>query len=82
LATLTPDEDTKFTDLEECQDTVDHLRAALRTRPVIDQARGILIAAHGCTPEEAFAMLAEASQRDNRKLRDVAAAVVENAQQD
>jgi AmiR/NasT family two-component response regulator len=33
--------------------------------PVIEQAKGILIAQTGCTPEEAFDMLRRASQRSN-----------------
>lgn len=33
-----------------------------------------------CGPEEAFAILSRASQEGNRKLRDVAASVVERAQ--
>src|SRR3984957_5182060 len=41
------------------------LLAKLETMPVIEQARGILIAQTGCTPEEAFDMLRRASQRSN-----------------
>jgi AmiR/NasT family two-component response regulator len=67
----------QHSDVDECQEEVEDLRAALETRPVIDQAKGILVGHHHCTPEDAFAMLAEASQRSNRKLRDVAQAIVE-----
>jgi response regulator NasT len=67
----------RHTDVDECQEEVDDLRTALETRPVIDQAKGILIGQHHCTPDEAFAMLADASQRSNRKLRDVAQAIVQ-----
>ena len=52
------------------------LRASLATRPVIDQAKGILMARHRCTADEAFQMLSQASQRENRKLRDLARSVV------
>jgi AmiR/NasT family two-component response regulator len=31
------------------------------------------------TPEEAFQLLVRASQRENRKLRDIAAAIVDRA---
>ena len=37
------------------------------------------MAQHGCTPDEAFAMLTQASQRGNRKLRDVARAMIDGA---
>jgi two-component system, response regulator / RNA-binding antiterminator len=43
---------------------------------VIDQAKGMLMAAHGCSPDEAFAMCA-ASQRENRKVRAIAVAMIE-----
>jgi AmiR/NasT family two-component response regulator len=64
-----------------CQQEVDHLRAALRTRPSIEQAKGILMARHGCTPEQAFEMLTQASQRSNRKLHDVAKGIVGSVQE-
>ncbi|MGW3205235.1 ANTAR domain-containing protein [Streptomyces sp. NPDC001135] len=55
------------------------LRHAIDSRPVIDQARGILMAAHGCTPDDAWDILRETSQRSNTKLRRVAAAVTASA---
>jgi len=76
---LLPDGSSSQNDLEDCRDEIRDLRAALVTRPVIDQAKGLLIAKHGCSPERAFQMLAEASQRENRKVRDIAKAMVEGA---
>ncbi|GGX60746.1 ANTAR domain-containing response regulator [Streptomyces anandii] len=61
------------------REEVEQLREAMVTRPVIDQARGILMAAHSCTPEQAWDILREASQRSNTKLRAVAAAVTAGA---
>jgi GAF domain-containing protein len=58
---------------------VTQLNEALTSRSVIDQARGILIARTGCTAEEAINMLKTLSQHENRKLRDIAAAMVEDA---
>ncbi|MEV7814616.1 ANTAR domain-containing protein [Streptomyces flaveolus] len=58
---------------------IDQLRHAMDSRPVIDQARGILMAAHACTPEQAWEILREASQRSNTKLRHVASAVTASA---
>jgi GAF domain-containing protein len=54
----------------------EQLRAALSTRAVIDQALGILMGHHGCDSVTAFAILRESSQRQNRKLHDVAADMV------
>ncbi|MER6264857.1 ANTAR domain-containing protein [Streptomyces sp900105245] len=61
---------------------IEQLRHALDSRPVIDQARGVLMAAHACTPDQAWEILREASQRTNTKLRQVAAAVTESATRD
>ncbi|MEW2391078.1 ANTAR domain-containing protein [Streptomyces venezuelae] len=52
------------------------LQQALVSRPVIDQARGVLMAAGGCSAEEAWEVLVEISQRSNTKLRQVAEMVV------
>lgn len=62
-------------------ETADHLRAAMVSRATIEQAKGIVMAQGGISPDEAFGMLVSASQRENRKLRDVAKDVVERAQQ-
>ncbi len=55
------------------------LEEALATRGVIEQAKGILISAEGCSDDEAFHMLVRASQRSHIKLHDVAAEMVERA---
>jgi AmiR/NasT family two-component response regulator len=51
---------------------VRHLEVALTSRAEIDQAKGILMAVHGMTADEAFIQLVEQSQRQNTKLREVA----------
>ncbi|MGN6613128.1 MAG: GAF and ANTAR domain-containing protein [Angustibacter sp.] len=58
--------------------SVEQMRAALDSRKVIDMALGILIARHHCTADEAFALLSQASQNHNRKLRDLAQSLVES----
>lgn len=52
------------------------LQDAMRSRAVIEQAKGVLAAQNGTTPEQAFDELTARSQQANTKLRDVAAAVV------
>jgi len=59
----------------------DNLRIAMASRATIEQAKGILMAGGGITPEQAFEMLVRASQRENRKLRDVATDLVQRVQQ-
>ncbi|MHB9757845.1 ANTAR domain-containing response regulator [Streptomyces sp. BYX5S] len=56
---------------------VDQLGSALRSRPVVDQACGIVMHVLGCGPDDAFTVLRRISQTTNRKLSDVASAVVE-----
>jgi GAF domain-containing protein len=54
----------------------DHLRAALSSRSVIDQAMGIVIGMQHCTASEAFDVLRTVSQNRNIPLRQVAAELV------
>jgi GAF domain-containing protein len=49
---------------------------AMKSRATIEQAKGILMAAQRCGPDDAFNILVRASQRENRKLRDMAADIV------
>ena len=60
---------------------VEQLRTALVTRGVIDQAKGIIMAARGIDADAAFALLARQSQQQNRKLRDLAEEFVRTATQ-
>ena len=56
-----------------------HLKAALRSRTVIGQATGLLMATLNMAPDEAFAELARMSSHANRKVRDIAAEIVATA---
>lgn len=55
------------------------LQTALSTRPVIDQAIGLLRGRTGLSGEEAFAHLRAMSQSEHRKLVDVAQRIVDEA---
>jgi len=55
------------------------LQAALSSRPVIDQAIGLLRGRTGGTADEAFARLRAMSQRENVKLAAVAQRIVDEA---
>jgi GAF domain-containing protein len=57
----------------------EHLQTALAGREPIDMAKGIIMNAMGCDPEEAFSVLAKQSQLENRKLREVAEEIVARA---
>ncbi len=55
------------------------LQSALSSRPVIDQAIGLLRGRSGCTADEAFARLRALSQSEHTKLVDVARGIVDEA---
>ncbi|MFC3688014.1 GAF and ANTAR domain-containing protein [Aquipuribacter hungaricus] len=63
--------------LARTAEQVQQLRQAMASRSVIEQAKGMVMAARGCSEDEAFAELGQLSRRTNRKLRDVAQEVVD-----
>lgn len=54
----------------------EQLEQALVSRPVIDQARGMVMVLAPCSSERAWDLLVDVSQHCNVKLRDVATALV------
>ena len=54
----------------------EQLEAALTTRAEIEQAKGIIMSTMRCSADEAFEVMVKQSQRENRKLREVAAEIV------
>jgi GAF domain-containing protein len=58
-----------------------NMRIAMESRAVIEQAKGVLMAQRHITAEQAFETLREASQRYNRKLRDIARGIVDSTQE-
>jgi GAF domain-containing protein len=53
-----------------------HLRTAMLSRAVIEQAKGVLMERYKITEDQAFTLLTHASQHTNVKLRDVAEELV------
>ncbi|MFK0160549.1 ANTAR domain-containing protein [Streptomyces sp. NPDC090493] len=51
---------------------VAQLRLAVTAHAVVDQAMGVVIAYSGVTPETAWEILRDVSQRTNTKLREIA----------
>lgn len=56
---------------------LEQLEQALSSRTVIDQAIGVLMGQQRCSAEAAFTLLRQHSQNTNRKLREVAAELIE-----
>ncbi len=57
-----------------------NLHIAMETRAVIEQAKGVLMAQRRVDEDQAFEILRDASQRYNRKLREIAVGIVESTQ--
>jgi hypothetical protein len=64
--------------LAQQAELAEHLEAAMVSRSTIDQALGVIMGQNRTTRQEAFEILRAASQSRNIKLRDIAAAVIEN----
>jgi ANTAR domain len=56
------------------------LSAAIESRDIIGQAKGVIMVSVGCSADEAFRLLRAQSQHENRKLVDIAAEIAARAQ--
>ena len=65
--------------LAEREERERNLETALRSRSVIDQAMGVVMAQARISADEAFEILRRRSQAANIKLRDIAASVIAEA---
>ena len=63
----------------ELETEVAQLRAAMASRAVIEQAKGILMLLTSCRDQTAFDLLGHISSHTHRKVRDVARAITESA---
>lgn len=57
----------------------DQLQTAMQSRAVIEQAKGILMGQRRCPADEAFNILIKLSQDSNKKLREVAQALIDHS---
>jgi GAF domain-containing protein len=62
--------------LADSSELNEQLRQAVATREIIGSAKGILMQSQSCTRDEAFDILRRASQRENRKLREISEELV------
>ena len=65
--------------LRALETEVAQLRTAMASRAVIEQAKGVLMLLTGCGDERSFQLLTHISSHTHRKVRDVAAEVVDSA---
>jgi GAF domain-containing protein len=57
----------------------EQLDQAMKSRAVIEQAKGIVISTMRCDADQAFEVLVKQSQQQNRKLHEIAKEIVTNA---
>jgi hypothetical protein len=64
-------------DYGDTRRVADQLRDAASSRAIVDQAKGILMHALGCSADEALARMREVSQRSNLRATEVAQRVID-----
>jgi GAF domain-containing protein len=69
---------TRYADMA---DDATNMRAAMASRAVIEQAKGIIMARDHCTADEAFDILRRISQQQDVKVRDLAQSLVDSVKQ-
>lgn len=67
---------TRFRQFEALRREVVNLREALEARKIIERAKGVLMRRLGLTEEEAFQRMQRQSQNSNRRLAEVAQAIL------
>ncbi len=66
----------RFREFKSLQDEVKDLRDAIEARKLIERAKGILMKRCNISEEQAFKLLQTHSQKENKKMRDVAEMVI------
>lgn len=67
----------RFEEFKAMKEEVEGLREAVEARKFIERAKGILMKRCDIGEAEAFKMLQNHSQKENRKMRDIAAMIIE-----
>ncbi len=67
----------RFEEFKTMKEEVEGLRDAVESRKFIERAKGILMKRCSIDEQEAFKMLQSHSQRENRKMRDIANMIIE-----
>ena len=66
----------RFREFQALHHEVDNLRDALETRKLVERAKGILMRRLSLTEEEAFRRMQRRSQNENKKLGEIANAII------
>ena len=71
---------SRFNAFSRLQNELDRTRSALEERKAIDRAKGILMKAKSLTEEQAYGLLRKTAMNENKKIADVAQAVITAAE--
>ena len=71
---------SRFNAFARLQAELDRAKSALEERKVIDRAKGILMKAKNLTEEQAYALLRKTAMNENKKIAEVAHAVITAAE--
>jgi len=67
---------SRFSQFQVLRKEINDLKVALETRKVVEQAKGILMKRANLSEAEAFRKMQQQSQDENRKLIDIAQAII------
>lgn len=67
----------RFVEMQSLRHEVNDLKETLEARKQVERAKGVLMKRQGLTEEEAFVRMQKESQNRNRKLADIANAIIE-----
>jgi response regulator NasT len=67
---------SRFNEFQTLHKEVNDLRDALETRKLVERAKGILMRRLSLTEEEAFRRMQRRSQNENKKMSDIANAII------
>ncbi|MGB8648914.1 MAG: response regulator [Anaerolineae bacterium] len=67
---------SRFAEFQQLHREVDDLREALETRKLVERAKGILMRRLDLSEEEAFRRLQRRSQNENKRLGEIAQAII------
>ena len=70
----------RFKEYQKMDSELADLRESLETRKLLDRAKGILMAAHGLTEDEAYSKMRQYSMNRRITLKELAEAVIASAE--
>lgn len=66
----------RYEEFKSLRDEVNDLKDAMETRKLVEKAKGILMKRCSLSEEDAFKMLQSHSQKENKKMRDIAESII------